>query len=149
MLKDKAFTKVQKISGFSFWMLILARIVVARVLQKALVKLRNLAGEVTPAMEPGDRISIFHHARNQETGLLLQGFKWHQGLGILESKILKGTGEVTRVTRQISNSNSNDILSGLTGQQAETMAARAVEYQIQSSSAITGRFKVRRYNVDE
>jgi len=68
-------------------------------------------------------------------------------LGILESEILKGTGEVTRVTRQISN--SNDILSGLTGQQAETMAARAAEYQTQSSSAITGRFKVRRYNVDE
>jgi len=64
MLKDKAFAKVQKVSGFSFWMFILARIVVARVLQKALVKVRNLAGEVTPAMGPGDRISIFHHARN-------------------------------------------------------------------------------------
>jgi len=48
MLKDKEFTKVQKISGFSLWMLLLTRIAVARVLQEALVKLRNLAGEVTP-----------------------------------------------------------------------------------------------------
>ena len=48
MLKDKEFTKVQKISGFSLWMLLLTWIAVARVLQEALVKLRNLAGEVTP-----------------------------------------------------------------------------------------------------
>ncbi|MFP3631610.1 hypothetical protein SB776_33910, partial [Burkholderia sp. SIMBA_045] len=48
MLKDKEFTKVQKISGFSLWMLLLSLIAVARVLQEALVKLRNLAGEMTP-----------------------------------------------------------------------------------------------------
>ena len=48
MLRDKEFIKVQKISGFSLWMLLLTWIAVARVLQEALVKLRNLAGEVTP-----------------------------------------------------------------------------------------------------
>lgn len=80
MLKDKDFVKVQKISKFFLWMLILALIAVARVLQKALVKLRNLAGEVTPAMGPGDRMSIFHHACNHEAGLLLQGFKIAPGL---------------------------------------------------------------------
>lgn len=77
MMKDKEFTKVQKISGFSLWMLLLTRIVVARVLQEALVKLRNLAGEVTP------------------------------------------------VTRLISD--NNDILAGLTEQQAATTAVRTAK----------------------
>ncbi|KDA93504.1 hypothetical protein [Pantoea agglomerans] len=99
MLKDKEFTKVQKISGFSLWMLLLTRIAVARVLQEALVKLRNLAGEVT------------------------------------------------RVASQISD--NNDILAGLTELQAAMTAVRTAKYQIQSLSAITGRFKLRRYNVGE
>ncbi|CAH6250486.1 hypothetical protein [Pantoea agglomerans] len=77
MLKDKEFTKVQKISGFSLWMLLLTRIAVARVLQEALVKLRNLAGEVTP------------------------------------------------VTRLISD--NNDILAGLTEQQAAMTAVRTAK----------------------
>ncbi|MFP3521618.1 hypothetical protein SB912_03705 [Pantoea sp. SIMBA_072] len=99
MLKDKEFTKVQKISGFSLWMLLLSLIAVARVLQEALVKLRNLAGEMTP------------------------------------------------VTRLISD--NNEILAGLTEQQDATTAVRTAKYQIQSLSAITGRFKLRRYNVGE
>lgn len=74
-------------------------------------------------------------------------WKLHEGFRIPESEILNGTGEVTRFTRLISD--RNDILSGSTEQQTATTAARAAEYQIQSLSAINGRFKLRRYNVGE
>lgn len=84
MLKRKEFTRVQKVSGFSLWMLTLALKTVAVLLQDALVKPHKLAGEVTLCDWGREMKPIFHHIHDPETALLLQEpGKMQHGLGSL------------------------------------------------------------------